>query len=95
MVGPALLVAIAAAVLGFVVQRYLTSPVETEHVGISVIALPSTPDPPSPSPEPTAQPRVRVNGRSSGGRSDGAVSNCPAGCTCEARPPGGVVILCR
>ena len=93
---PALIVAIAAAVLGFVVQRGLTQPVERERIGVSVIALPSTPEP-SPSPEPTERPRVRFNGRTSGGSSDGSddVSNCPAGCTCETRPPAGIVIVCR
>jgi hypothetical protein len=94
---PALLVAIVAAVLGFVVQRGLVQPIERERIDVSVIALPSTPDPsPSPEPEPTARARVRFNGRTSGGTSDGGgASNCPAGCTCESRPPAGVVIVCR
>jgi hypothetical protein len=95
MIGPAVLIAIAAAVLGFVVQRSLTTPAEPERVGVSVIALPSTPKP-SPKPKPTtAQPRVSFNGRTTGGNSGGGVRNCPAGCTCETRPPAGIVILCR
>jgi hypothetical protein len=96
MVAPLVLVALVAAVLGFVVQRSLTPPRAEERVDVSVIALPSTPEPsPSPTPEPTPRSRVRVNGSSSGGSSDSGVSNCPAGCTCESRPPAGVVIICR
>jgi hypothetical protein len=98
MIAPLVLVAIVAAVLGFVVQRGLTTPRAERRVDVSVIALPSTPKPsPKPTPEPESTPRgsIRVNGRSSGGSSDSGVSNCPAGCTCESRPPAGVVILCR
>jgi hypothetical protein len=96
MIAPLVLVAIVAAVLGFVVQRSLTTPAATRRVEVSVIALPSTPEP-SPTPSPKATPRssVRVNGRSSGGSSDSGVPNCPAGCKCERRPPSGVVIVCR
>ena len=100
MLAPLLLVAVVAAMLGFVVQRALVTPREPEHVEVSVIALPSPA--PSPTPKPTPKPRssVRVNGSTSGGSSAdgssvGGVSNCPAGCRCEARPPAGVVIVCR
>ena len=100
---PLLLVAVVAAMLGFVVQRGLTTPGAPERVDVSVIALPSTPEP-TPSPKPTSSPRssVRIGGSSrggttgsDGGSSGGAVSNCPPGCQCEARPPGGVVIVCH
>ncbi len=93
---PLVLVAIVAAVLGFVVQRKITAPAAERHVAVSVIALPPTPEPsPTPAPEPAPRSSIRINGRSRGGSSDSGVSNCPAGCTCERRPPAGVVIVCR
>lgn len=98
-VAPLVLVATVAAMLGFLVHRTLTQAPHVETVGVSVIALPSTPKP-TPEPSPTAEADVRINGRSRGGStddapSDGDVSNCPAGCECETRPPAGVVIVCR
>lgn len=106
LLAPLLIVAVVAATLGFVVQRGLTTPRERERIGISVIALPSAPDPtPEPTPKETPRSSIRVNGRSSGGTSvggpsdddtsEGGTDNCPAGCRCETRPPAGVVIVCR
>ena len=97
----ALLIAIAfaGAAFGFIVGRQLQPPPVYERVRVSVVALESTPEP-SPTPEPTEEPERRTRGGTSGARSredpvPEGVSNCPAGCTCEARPPQGVVIVCR
>lgn len=101
---PLLLIALIAlsvlsASIGFLVQRRLTPTPANERVRVSVVALESTPEP-TPSPEPTASPgprvRVRTGGRSSEtGPGVEEISSCPAGCTCESRPPQGMVIVCR
>ena len=94
LVGPILLVVLIGATLGFVVQRQLVPPPVDDHVRVSVIALPSTPEP---SPKATATPKtsVHIGGRSGQSDGSGGVSNCPAGCQCESRPPSGIVIVCR
>lgn len=97
LLAPLAVVAIVAAVLGFVVHRTLTAAAQTETVGVSVIALPSTPKPTA---KPTPRAEVRIGGRNRSGTSDdapsnGGVSDCPASCECESRPPAGVVIVCR
>ena len=96
---PLVALAILSASLGFMVQRQLAPPPTDERVRVSVVALESTPEPTAtPTPAAEAERRVRVrSGGGSSGNGSGAegISSCPAGCTCESRPPQGVVIVCR
>lgn len=93
-------IALAGAASGFIVGRQLQPPPSDERVRVSVVALEESTPEPSPTPERTEEPERRTRAGTSGTRSredpvPEGVSNCPAGCTCEARPPQGVVIVCR
>lgn len=86
--------ALIAAIAGFNVARGLTTGEAAPDV--SVLELPSTPTPTPQSeetPSTTAGTRIRVRSDGSNVRVNGG-SECPAGCTCERRPPGGIVISC-
>jgi hypothetical protein len=95
-------VGIAAGMLGYVTAKELTAPLGREDPRIAVVTLPATPSP-SATPSVTAtasefrapdSTRVEIDGRRVG-EPDGGSDGCPAGCTCETRPPAGVVIVCR
>jgi len=87
---PLVLVAILAAVLGFVVTREIAPDAPTTSARLSVVALPSTPTP-NPQPSPEAE---ETSSPSSGGRRSTRDPRCPSGCECTY-PAGGIVIICR
>jgi hypothetical protein len=87
---PLVLVAILAAVLGFVVTREIAPDAPTTSARLSVVALPSKPTP-SPQPAPEAE---ETSSPSGGGRRSARDPRCPSGCECTY-PVGGIVIICR
>ena len=104
---PLLIVASLGLVLGFVVTRQLAPQGAADAPRVSVIEMASTPAP-DPTEEPTPDPETEEesddagdepstgsSGRSRTGNRQGGSGNCPAGCTCESRPPAGVMIVCR
>jgi hypothetical protein len=95
---PLVLVAMLAAVLGFVVTREIAPDAPTTSARLSVVALPSEPTPspePTPETEETSPPSGGGDGRSSGrSRSSTRDPRCPSGCECTF-PTGGIVIICR
>jgi hypothetical protein len=86
---PLIVMALLAAITGYVITRELRPPQQVAEV--SVLELPATPTPtPKPTPEPTATTsRIRINTEDDSG--DGR--SCPAGCTCDFHP-NGVVYRC-
>lgn len=91
---PLMVVAVLAAILGFLVARHFEPAPASGPSRVSVIALPSTPTPkPTLTPSPTATPGSDGGTGGTGGRGGGSGS-CPANCTCESRPPSGIVIRC-
>jgi hypothetical protein len=91
---PLVLVAILAAVLGFVVTREIAPDAPTTSARLSVVALPSTPTP-SPRPTPEAEEEEETSSPSSGSRRRSTRDpRCPSGCECQY-PAGGVIIVCR
>lgn len=85
---PLLVVALLAAILGFVVTRQVAPAPTPAAVRLSVVSLPATP---APKPSPTPQPAGGETGSSGGG---GGGPSCPAGCQCSGQP-GGIVIICH
>lgn len=108
---PLVVVALLGAALGFFVTRQLAPQGAADAARLSVVAMPSASTPsPEPTEEPTPEPtptddiddgseprRPSGRGGTGGNRTgnDGGSGSCPAGCTCEARPPAGVAIVCR
>ncbi len=96
---PLVLIGLLGGVIGFTVAQQITPRIDSrDAVRVSAIAMPATPSPkpsksPTPEPSAAARPRDRAGNRDDGG-SDGGPA-CPAGCTCESRPPSGIVIVCR
>jgi hypothetical protein len=89
---PLVLVAILAAVLGFLVTREIAPEAPITSARLSVVALPSKPTP-SPQPSPGAEETSEPSSGSSRRRSS-RDPRCPSGCECTY-PAGGIVIICR